>query len=252
MSTETAQVLPVTISPMDRLYYVSREPGSRFVTKPYMLHTALYYAFGVFPSRFRCVEQTPSYIGHRKNAGAIPYIHPATAMDEPEYETRRFSVKPDSYRSQAGSQNENLRQTGFQKTILPGTSYRTYAIAGTAAAADGAFDAFEERSTWYIRVGKKMTPALVETGALTEASIETGPFDLAQPVSTADIDTTDAYDLVGDLEWERMYPVDLLLRGRLRGPHVRVDRQTVHHFGRQGDSGTVSLPAEAGFLHTES
>jgi CRISPR-associated protein Csc1 len=251
MSTETAQVLPVTLSPMDRLYYVSLESGSRFSTKPYVLHTALYYAFGIFPSRFRCAEQTPSYKMDREQSGTTLYIHPAMAIGSPEYETRRFAVKSDEYRSKSKQKNRNLMETGFQKTILPGVAYQTYV---TSSDADG-FSSFPESSAWYIRVGKKMTPTLVETGEIRTAPVESGSFRLGQPVSTddIDIDSDGDYDLLGDLRWERMYPVGLLLAGRLHGPYVKVRIGQDIEGERQADqtSGTVSLPTEAGFLTAE-
>lgn len=137
-------------------------------------------------------------------------------------------------------------ETGYQKTILPEKdssgqlTYRTFVTTTDK----GEFGPFEEQSTWYIRIGKKMTPTLVETGQIQTPSIEFGSFSLGQPVATADIDTDGDYDLLGDLRWERMNPVDLLVAGQLQGPHVTIE------FENDGRTDSISLPTDAGFLTT--
>jgi CRISPR type I-D-associated protein Csc1 len=227
----------VDITPSDNLYYVSRESGNRFFVKPYLMHTALYYAFDILPSRFRCSEQTPFYDDDKDEAEGL-YVHPAVSTELEGYETRRFAVKGDSYRTESQQMNRNLMETGYQKSILPGSEFRTYVVSREIEKAE---DLVEE-SPMYIRVGKKMASSKVEVTDLGKHEPQSGDFELSQPVSTKDLDLNKEYDLLRNLRWERMNPVDLLVEGELNGPHLSV---TV---SRGGDEERVELPAKAEFL----
>lgn len=235
--TEELRVLEVDITPSDNLYYVSRESGNRFSVKPYVMHTALYYAFDILPSRFRCVEQTPFYDDDKKEAEGL-YVHPAVLNELEGYETRRFAVKGDSYRTESQRMNRNLMETGYQKSILPGSEFRTYILSRKGEKAD---DLVEESPT-YIRIGKKMASSKVEVTDLGRHEPESGDFELSQPVSTKDLDLNKEYDLLRDLRWERMNPVDLLVEGKLNGPHLSFS------VPRGRDEERVELPAKAEFL----
>lgn len=235
--TEELRVLEVDITTTDNLYYVSRESGDRFSVKPYVMHTALYYALGILPSRFRCAEQTPFYDDDRKELDDL-YIHPAVSRHLQGYETRRFAVKGDSYRTESTQENRNLMETGYQKSILPDSKFRTYLLSGGSEETDRLLS----ESPTYIRLGKKMASARVEVSDLGRHPTESGEFELSQPVSIKDLDFDDEYSLLGDLRWERMNPVDLLVEGKISGPHVSF---TVS--GEKGDE-QLKLPANAEFL----
>lgn len=231
------RVLGVDITTGDNLYYVSRESGNRFSVKPYLMHTALYYALGILPSRFRCADQTPFYDEDRKSIEDL-YVHPAVSTELKGYETRRFAVKGDSYRTESQRMNRNLMETGYQKSILPGSTFMTYIVSST----DERGDTLVERSPTYIRLGKKMASTRVEISDLGEFEAESGDFDLSQPVSIKDLDFDNEYDLLGNLCWERMNPVDLLVEGELNGPHISF---TV---GEGETEQRIELPANAEFL----
>ncbi len=235
--TDGLRVLAVDMIPGDNLYYVSRESGNRFSVKPYVMHTALYYAFDILPSRFRCEEQTPFYDDDKDKAEGL-YVHPAVLKQLEGYETRRFAVKGDSYRTESQRMNRNLMETGYQKSILPGSEFRTYVVSRQNERAD---DLVKE-SPMYIRIGKKMTSTKVDVTDLGRHEPESGDFVLSQPVSTKDLDFNNEYDLLRNLRWERMNPVDLLVEGELNGPHLSF---TVSH-GR--DEERVELPANAEFF----
>ena len=87
-----------------------------------------------------------------------------------------------------------------------------------------------------------MTPTLVQTGPIHKAAVETGSFTLGQPIAADDIDTKDRYDLLDDLRWERMNPLDLIVSGRFQGPHVTIESE-----GERGPD-SISLPVDTGFL----
>jgi CRISPR type I-D-associated protein Csc1 len=235
--TKDLRVLELEITTTDNLYYVSRESGDRFSVKPYVMHTALYYALGIFPSRFRCAEQTPFYDDDKKEHKDL-YIHPAVSRRLQGYETRRFAVKGDNYRTESTQENRNLMETGYQKSILPGSKFRTYILS------DGNKEAgrLVKESPTYIRIGKKMASARAKVSDLGKHQTETGEFDLSQPVSNKDLNFNDEYNLLGNLRWERMNPVDLLVEGEISGPHVSF---TV---SRERTEERIELPANAEFL----
>jgi CRISPR type I-D-associated protein Csc1 len=235
--TERLRVLEVDITTTDNLYYVSRESGNRFSVKPYVMHTALYYAFDILPSRFRCAEQTPFYDDDKDEAEGL-YVHPAVSRELEGYETRRFAVKGDSYRTESQRLNRNLMETGYQKSILPGSKFRTYIVSEKSEKTDD----LVADSPMYVRIGKKMASSKVEVTDLGRHEPESGDFELSQPVSTNDLDFDDEYDLLGNLRWERMNPVDLLVEGELNGSHLSF---TVP---RGRDEERVELPANAEFL----
>jgi len=235
--TDGLRVLEVDIIPGDNLYYVSRESGNRFSVKPYVMHTALYYAFGILPSRFRCAEQTPFYDDDKDEAEGL-YIHPAVLKELEGYETRRFAVKGDSYRAESQRMNRNLMETGYQKSILPGSEFRTYVVSRESKKVN---DLVEASST-YVRIGKKMASTKIKITDLGKYKSHSGDFELSQPVSTEDLDFNNEYDLLRNLRWERMNPVDLLVEGELNGPHLSF---TVP---RGRDEERVELPANAEFF----
>jgi CRISPR-associated protein Csc1 len=231
----TLHVVECRLTAQDSLYYASREAGEMFSTRPYLMHTALYYALGLLPSRFRTHEQAPRYVEHRDGstlAGAV-YIHPATTIDG-EYHTKRFAAKGDQFRSASSRGSGNFKETGHQKMLTPQTEFQTFATTTDRETATQ----LTEQLPAYARVGKKSTTVRVET-ATHEAEIQEGQFSLGQPVG--DIDYPEgAYDVRGNLHWERMVPVDLLTAADLAGRHAEVTPEW--------GSGPVSLPVDTTFL----
>lgn len=243
MPRDVTSVVELSITPLDQYYYVSRESGDRFSTKPYIMHSALFYALGLLPTRFRVSEQTPEYTTHYKQSEAARgiYIHPATIVGGGRHMTRRFSVKGDTYRSEAQQENKNLLETGHQRTYEPNIQFRTFVTC------DGGTDAlaFTQQLPSYIRVGKKMTSARLETD-VHDVTPKEGQFTLDQPVGKQDI-STDEYDILGSVRMESMAPVDLLTQSDLSGQYVRVDAQ----FGPEKNDTEITLPTDVYFLGTD-
>lgn len=234
---DTLYVVECRLVPNDSLYYASREAGETFTTRPFLMHTALYYALGLLPSRFRTDEQGPSYVTHRDQSTLADdvYVHPATTLERPQYQTRRFAAKGDQFRSESTRGSGNFKETGHQKMIEPGTRFTTFLTTPD----EEVCDRLSETLPTYIRVGKKMTSTRVETDR-HEATIEDGSFDLGQPIS--DIDYPDgAYDVRGNVHWERMAPVDLLTEARLDGRHATIGPEFDHR-------DEIALPVDTGFL----
>lgn len=238
--TETVNgVVELKITPLDQYYYVSQESGDTFTTKPYIMHTALYYALGFLPTRFRVAEQTPSYEDHFCRSALTDglYLHPARLLGGGTYETRRFSVKGDTYRTEPVAENKNLLETGHQRTLSPGAVFRTFALCRHETEPEEVAEQIDS----YIRVGKKMTTAHVQT-AVHEVEIQEGHFELQQPVARTDLNSSQ-YQFLGNLRTETMAPVNLIIRSELDGEHVQVEPV----FNRTTDE-TLALPTQGQFL----
>lgn len=239
MTRDVAGVVELSITPLDQYYYVSRESGNTFSTKPYIMHSALFYALGLLPTRFRVGEQTPAYTEHYKQSSATDgiYIHPATVVGGAKHMTRRFSVKGDTYRSEAEQENKNLLETGHQRTYEPGIQFRTFITCDEKANAVS----LANRLPAYIRVGKKMTSAALKT-AVHEVVTQAGEFSLGQPVGKQDLSA--GYDILGAVSMESMAPTDLLTRSDLAGRYVRLTPE----FDSNRRETTLALPTETTFL----
>lgn len=238
-STDTLYAVECVVIPQDSLYYASREAGETFMTKPYLMHTALYYAFGFFPTRFRVVEQRPSYLKHRDQSefGDAAYVHPAERLGGVDYQTRRFAAKGDAFRSESTPGSGNFKETGHQKMIAPATTFRTFV---TTTNPDIRSELLETIPT-YVRIGKKMTTARVDKHD-HEATIESGEFSLGQPISDLDY-PEGSYRLRGNVHWERMAPVDLLTNADLEGRYAQFDPA----FGARRED-PITLPVDTAFL----
>lgn len=240
MPRNVTGVVELSITPLDQYYYVSRESGDRFSTKPYIMHSALFYALGLLPTRFRVSDQTPVYTTHyeRSEAAEGIYIHPATIVGGGRHMTRRFSVKGDTYRSEAQQENKNLLETGHQRTYEPNLQFRTFVTCSEGTDAP----TFAQQLPSYIRVGKKMTSARLEAD-VHDVTPKEGRFTLDQPVGKQDI-STDGYDILGSVHMESMAPVDLLTQSDLSGQYVSVDPR----FGSEHRDMPVTLPTDVCFL----
>lgn len=235
MPSESVYGIDIELTLQDSFYYASREAGETFLTRPRVMHTALYYALGLFPSAFRIAEHTPHYVAHRDASrfGNEVYLFPAVASNEPSYTTRRFAVKPDEFRQTSERGSANFKEKGHMKMIDPGITFRTYAVCDDKAIRDTVLDQLPP----YARVGKKLSLARVTTDSF-EAPIQEGNFELSHPIADLDIDRS-MYTIEGGLEWERMNPVDLITAADLVGPHFE--------FG--GDS-PQAFPSDLRFFDT--
>ena len=235
MPSESVYGIDIELTLQDSFYYASREAGETFLTRPRIMHTALYYALGLFPSAFRIAEHIPRYVPHRESSkfGNHVYLFPAVASNEPSYTTRRFAVKPDEFRQTSERGSANFKETGYMKMIDPGISFQTYAVCDDKATRDTVLDELPQ----YVRVGKKLSLARATTEPFA-APIQEGAFELSHPIADLDIDRS-TYTIKGGLEWERMNPVDLITGANLLGPHFEL-----------GDSNPQALPSDLRFLAT--
>lgn len=239
---DTFDVVEMELTVDDQFYYVSKESGDTFETLPYIMHTALYYALGMLPSQFRSLTNTDQYKEHYEASGMAQdiYIHPATALTTAESTTRRFSCKGDAYRRDTEPENKNSKETGHQKYLNPGTTFRTF-IRVDPTSDTTAADVIAEIPP-HIRTGKKMTSTRVECHQHT-ATKQTGEFTLGQPIACPDFDMHD-FDTYKNIDKEQLN-VDLLQRAIMTGEYITVEpvKSPV-----EGMNETVSLPTQTSFL----
>lgn len=233
--------IELKLTPMDSFYYASREAGETFMTKEYVMNTALYYALGLLPSRFRTAEQRPKYLTHRDNSywGNRVYLTPATALSRPEFQTRRFAVKTDTYRSVSERRSSNFKETGHMKTIDPGLGFRSFALCESETARDELLESISP----YCRLGKKMASARVQTEPFSVEQ-ETGEFELGHPIGVLDLPTSD-YELLGSVSYQKMVPVNLLLSASIEGAHGTYSPRWQRNHNQET---RIALPTQAGFL----
>lgn len=117
------------------------------------------------------------------------------------------------------------------KMIDPGITFRTYAVCDD----DATRDAVLKELPSYARVGKKLSLARVETTCF-EAPVQHGTFELSHPIADLDIDRS-TYTIRGELEWERMNPVDLITHADLEGPYFEL-----------GSNNSQTFPSDLRFL----
>lgn len=236
------EVIELELTVDDQFYYASQEAGDTFKTLPYLMHTALYYALGFLPSQFRSVTDTPQYEKHYKNADLAQdiYIHPATPLTDAKSTTRRFACKGDQYRTDTAPENKNLKETGFQTYLNPGTTFRTF-IRVDPDSDTTAGDVVEQIPS-YIRTGKKMTTTRVESHIHTTSS-KTGEFELGQPIAAPDIDT-DEISPYKNLQSTNLN-VTVIQRLTMTGEYVPIEpvRTPV-----DGIEETLALPTTTSFL----
>jgi CRISPR type I-D-associated protein Csc1 len=237
--TQRLYGIELRLTPMDSFYYVYREAGETFMTKEYVMNTALYYALGLFPSRFRTNKQRPRYLEDRDESywGNRVYLSPAVALNRPEFQTRRFAVKTDQYRSSSERRSANFKETGHMKTIDPGLGFRSFAICASEEARDELLSTISP----HCRLGKKMASTRVEVSPF-EATQTQGEFNLGHPVGMLDV-PKDEYDVLGNVSFKKMVPVNLLIQARLNGDHITIEPEWSTQKGQD-----VSLPTNAAFI----
>lgn len=219
---------------MGELFYATLEPGNRYVTKPLILNTALYYALGYAQGAYvnvaagRPKRQKPTYVEDTASLADRVYVSVARPIAPLRFTTENANARSDDYiqRNQPEKQmNSPTGKIGTRKQIQPGAKFRFFVLS---------FDGTEPDLPTYIRVGKKRTKARVEWMS-HPARLGTGPFVMNHPVLIDDL----ARMPVGDIRFSRMLPFDVIEYGRFEGPFCSVTCAN-------GDR--VQLPTDIRFL----
>lgn len=211
--TEGVLVYEGVLELMGELFFATLEPGNRYVTKPLILNTALYYALGYARGLYvnrtagRSKRQRPTYIEDTAALADRVYVSVARPITPLRLTTENANARGDDYVQPNHPEkqiNSPTGKIGTRKQIQPGARFRFFVMS---------FDGSEPDLPAYIRIGKKRTKALIEWTAHSVQQ-KTGSFMMNHPVLVDDL----ARMPVGDLRFSRMIPFDVIEQGRFDGP----------------------------------
>ncbi|MDD3622034.1 MAG: type I-D CRISPR-associated protein Cas5/Csc1 [Methanofollis sp.] len=229
------QVYEGVLELMGELFFATLEPGNRYVTKPLILNTALYYALGYargsyvnWASGRRSKRQQPTYLEDTAGLADEIYVSVARPVTPLRFTTENANARGDEYvqRNQPAKQmNSPTGKIGTRKQIQPGAKFRFFVLA---------FDGAVPDLPTYVRVGKKRTKALIKWNLLPVRR-HTGRFMMNHPVLVDDL----AHMPIGDIRFSRMVPFDVIEHGRFEGAYYAFTCT---------DGEKVCLPADLQFL----
>jgi CRISPR-associated protein Csc1 len=229
------QVYEGILELMGELFFATLEPGNRYVTKPLILNTALYYALGYargfyvnVPVNQRSKRQQPTYVEDTATLAGRLYVSVARPITQLRFTTENANARGDDYvqRNQPEKQiNSPTGKIGTRKQIQPGAKFRFFVLA---------FNGISPELPSYIRVGKKRTKALVEWNHLPVRQ-RSGSFFMNHPVLVDDL----ANMPLGDIRFSRMIPFDVIEQGRFEGSYCSFTCS---------DGTEVHLPTDLQFL----
>lgn len=232
---QDVQVYEGVLELMGELFFATLEPGNRYVTKPLILNTALYYALGYARGPYvnvatdqRSKRQQPTYVEDTAALFDQVYVSVARPITSLRFTTENANARGDDYvqRNQPEKQmNSPTGKIGTRKQIQPGAKFRFFVLA---------FDGVAPDLPAYVRVGKKRTKALIEWNSLPVKQ-HWGPFMMNHPVLVDDL----ARMPIGDIRFSRMIPFDVVEQGRFEGLYCSFTCT---------DGEEVRLPADIRFL----
>jgi CRISPR-associated protein Csc1 len=232
---QDVQVYEGILELMGELFFATLEPGNRYVTKPLILNTALYYALGYTHGLYvntvsnqRSKRQHPTYVEDTATLSDRFYVSVARPITPLQFTTENANARGDDYvqRNQPEKQmNSPTGKIGTRKQIQPGAKFRFFVLA---------FDGTSPDRPSYVRVGKKRTKVLIEWNLL-QARQRSGSFMMNHPVLVDDL----ARMPKGDIRFSRMIPFDVIEQGRFEGPYCSFSCS---------DGTEMHLPADLRFL----
>lgn len=203
----------------DPLYFATRELGRLYITERYLHNYALTYALGLARSSYHDTEHTPHYQEDIEplNQRGI-YVIPARPVDS-SYVTHTYKWANLYSHVEMQQISKNIPTYGRIREIAPESIFETYVITSKPL----------NLPTW-IRLGKWMSKAKVETQELPTPKQSEGEFIFPYPLNPLDVMFTHqvlSYDTVN------MPPVSLIRNVRLRG----------HYYETEG----IKIPAQMAY-----
>lgn len=234
-------VLEATIRTCGEVTFTSREVGRLADTEPYILNTALYYAFGLASGRYVDTNFEPTYIDDTGKIAEDVYVSPAAPVPgtNPNYVTTTYNSTRDEYAEINYSaeddpyEKQNLPSFGRRRSLAQRTQLRCFLIPRDQSASK-----LKASLPQYIRLGKKRGKARLDT-TIRDASEQTGSFRLNHPIGAYDHDEVPTANVIT----KSMKPTPILLQGDYQGTHLKIDRSKA-----TTEPNTVSFPRELVFL----
>ncbi|NMG19840.1 type I-D CRISPR-associated protein Cas5/Csc1 [Brasilonema bromeliae] len=220
----------------DSLYYATREIGRLYETELVIHNYALCYALGLVDSeiysttvaeehsyRYFCPEQVPKYEEHLTplNHQSI-YITPAHSINHTTI-LNTWKYANNNYHVEMEKTQKNIPSFGRAKEIAPESQFEFFVISQK-----------QLRLPKWIRLGKWMSKAEVQTQEVTKLELKTGNFSFPYPLNPLDVMFTHqvvSYDVVN------MPPVSLI-------QNVSIRQGQYYEFENPNKSEKLRLPAK--------
>jgi CRISPR-associated protein Csc1 len=219
----------------DSLYYATREIGRLYETEAVIHNYALCYALGLVDSevysttvseehsyRYFCPEQLPKYEEHlvplnQQGIYVTPAhsIHHTTTLNTWKYANNNYHVEMEKTQ-------KNIPSFGRAKEIAPESKFEFFVISQK-----------QLKLPKWIRLGKWMSKAEVQTQEVTEFKLKTSDFTFPYPLNPLDVMFTHSvvsYDVVN------MPPVSLI-------QNVSIRQGEYYEFENLNKSEKLRLPA---------
>jgi|APHM01.1.fsa_nt_gi CRISPR-associated protein Csc1 len=237
--------LAVTLRTQGEIWFASREVGRLADTEPYLLNTALYYAFGLASGRYVDRLFEPTYIDDTADIADNVYITPATPTEGVTNRiTSTYNTSTDDYATiNYSAQNDpnegrNLPSYGRRRVLGHGNELRCYVLGRGLGTGE-----LRAELPGYVRLGKKRGKARVKTKPLA-VDDGTGMYELGHSIGAYDSDQTP----VGDLITKQMRPTPLVAQGTYDGSHVVLSDPKPNSEAEDTTGNSVKLPADLKFL----
>lgn len=219
----------------DSLYYATREIGRLYETEPVIHNYALCYALGLVDSqiysttvveehsyRYFCPEQVPKYEQHLTplNQQGI-YVTPAHSINHTAT-LNTWKYANNNYHVEMEKTQKNIPSFGRAKEIAPESQFEFFVISQK-----------QLKLPKWIRLGKWMSKAEVQTQEVTKFELKTGDFIFPYPLNPLDVMFTHqvvSYDVVN------MPPVSLI-------QNVSIRQGQYYEFENPNKSEKLRLPA---------
>ncbi|NJM70041.1 MAG: type I-D CRISPR-associated protein Cas5/Csc1 [Scytonema sp. RU_4_4] len=219
----------------DSLYYATREIGRLYETEPVIHNYALCYALGLVDSeiysttvveehsyRYFCPEQVPKYEEHLTplNHQNI-YVTPAHSINHTAI-LNTWKYANNNYHVEMEKTQKNIPSFGRAKEIAPESQFEFFVMTRK-----------QLKLPKWIRLGKWMSKAEVQTQEVTKFELKTGNFTFPHPLNPLDVMFTQqviSYDVVN------MPPVSLI-------QNVSIRQGQYYEFENPNKSEKLRLPA---------
>ncbi|NMG09702.1 type I-D CRISPR-associated protein Cas5/Csc1 [Brasilonema sp. UFV-L1] len=219
----------------DSLYYATREIGRLYETELVIHNYALCYTLGLVDSeiysttvaeehsyRYFCPEQVPKYEEHLTplNHQSI-YVTPAHSINHTTI-LNTWKYANNNYHVEMEKTQKNIPSFGRAKEIAPESQFEFFVISQK-----------QLRLSKWIRLGKWMSKAEVQTQEVTKFELKTGNFTFPYPLNPLDVMFTHqvvSYDVVN------MPPVSLI-------QNISIRQGQYYEFENPNKSEKLRLPA---------
>jgi CRISPR-associated protein Csc1 len=211
----------------DVVFFATREMGRLYETGKYFHNFALTYALQFVFSEYYNREQIPQYQQDfaELNRQGI-YVTPARPLSC-DFLIHTFKLAQTWYHVEMGKPKKNIPGYGRAKELAPESMFVCFVLS-------------REPLTFpaWIRLGKWMGKAAVQTEELHDLKERTGPFVVSHPLNPLDVPLTPLrYDLIS------MPPVSLVNNGRFDGAYYE---------GSTAADSNVTLPCGMQYFAAEA